>query len=145
VDALLGACCKYLTDTLKNCTPPWAWLVFTVAQQLSKKELMAAAATQLACKALTEDSCIAHCSAALSALGVGSQELLKVLQFGVSKAVHGAAASEALLLVLLMRLDQLADDGTLPGGFGPAVAATAPVAGATAQKQPGEKVQQQQQ
>ena len=115
MDALLDACCKYLADSLKQCTAPWAWLVFTIAHQLHKKDLMTAAATQLASKALTDNSCITHCSAALRAMERNPKELLKVLRAGVSSAVHGATPSEALLLVLLMRLDQLADDKDLPG------------------------------
>ena len=76
---------------------------------------MTAAATQLASKALTEDSCITHCSAALRAMEGTVDEVLQTLRAGISTAVRGVIPSEALLLVLLMRLDQLADDKDLPG------------------------------
>ena len=120
ISPLVEACRLYMCDTLKDCEPAWAWAVFTIAQQLeSLEDVVKAAASELVCAALTKDSCVSKASAAIrrgtsgSSSAVQLSNQLECVREGISRAVHGAKnPSQALLVVLLMRLYQLADDET---------------------------------
>jgi hypothetical protein len=79
-------------------------------------DLMKAAAVRLACAALTSPSntVVTQASVAIQASDPEVMNQLEDLQMGISQAVHGARnPSEALLVVLLMRMNQLVDSTTI--------------------------------
>ena len=111
VPDLVEACRKYMCNTLNSCEPSWAWVVFTIAQQLDMEDLVKAAAIELTCAALTDNDWVAHASVAIKASDFSAAVQLEGIWGGISKAVHAAKdPSHALLVVLLMRLNQLAGD-----------------------------------
>jgi hypothetical protein len=100
---------------MKSCSPGWCWVVFTVALVLNRHDLMKAAAIELACAALTSPvmEVVTAASVALRASDSEVKNQLELLWKGISKAVHEAKApSEALLVVLLMRMNQFIKDGS---------------------------------
>ena len=107
---LVRACHQYMEESLKDASGPWASVLFCVASEMRIPSLMTNSANQLASKALTCNSSITPLSAALRMLDDNGQQeaLLSTLQCGISTAVMGAVPSEALLVVMIMRLDQLA-------------------------------------
>ena len=116
----MEACRQYMCNTLKDCKPAWAWAVFTIAQQLqSFEDVVKAAAMELTGAALTNTAFISKASVAVCRGAAGSSPALELrnqlecVREGISRAVHRAKnPSQALLVVLLMRLDQVADDET---------------------------------
>ena len=105
---MVSGCQWYMSRTLTGSTARWSFFIFTLAHQINMKEITSAALRWLAEMALTDSSYLTPLSAALAAWGRPPEEQLAVLASGLHAAARGAAISEALLVVLIMRLDQLA-------------------------------------
>jgi hypothetical protein len=117
VTELVKACRHYMLITLGSSKPAWAWVVFTIAHQLNMEDLSAAAAVRLTSAALVSKSWVTKASIAVKALESNPRLQLQVLSAGISKATYGAMViSQALLVVLLMRLNQLGPAGGSTGG-----------------------------
>ena len=115
IPSLVEACGKYMLDTLESCKPSWAWVIFTIAQQLQSITMQIvkrAAAVELVSAALTNNigdaAILTAASIAIKEAGPSPAAQLSCIEEGISKAVCGAKnPSQAFLVVLLMRLDQL--------------------------------------
>ena len=111
---MLDGCRYYMQSTLHGSTAHWAYFIFTLAYQLGMRDLYEEALQVLATGACSEDSYIRPLSAALLTRGGPLADHLAVLRSAISSLLRGAIASDALLVVLIMRLDQLAGGSNCP-------------------------------
>ena len=95
---------------LGDASPNWTSAVFLAGHILSDAELLEAALSDLADSALTENGSVPLLSSALSYLGDKPQQQLEYLRAGIKQSVRGCEPSEVLLVVLLLRLDQLGEN-----------------------------------
>ena len=97
-----------MLDSLGESSQDWAWAVSVAGHVLADTELIGAAVAELARHALKGNAALPLLSAALSFLASHPQQQLEQLKKGIRQAVGGCEPSELLLVVLLLRLDQLA-------------------------------------
>ena len=103
----MEACKQYMLDSLDESSQDWAWAVSVAGHVLADTELIGAAVSELARHALTENTALPVLSAAVAFLATHPQQQLEQLKEGIRQAAGGCEASELLLVVLLLRLDQV--------------------------------------
>lgn len=110
---MLEACHRYLSDSVASAGPDWAWLTYNATHALGMTDAADGVAVEVAAQALTQRAFLPLLSALL-ALQSRSNSRLKLLRAGIGRRVRGAGASEALLVVVLLQLDQfVAGDAAL--------------------------------
>ena len=107
---LVDACKEYLQGTMQAGSPNWLWAAACIAHALHFDELLADAIVALVCVDINnEDSASTPLASALSLLDSTSPEQqLGLIRKGVARACQLNSAPEVLVVVVIMRMDQLA-------------------------------------